>query len=195
LPKRTLFHLLVERPWWFSLVVAAGVYLVFGMFSGIVGAAAAIPFIGIALYCGWLRIRNGPAADPVLLIRALRLASAEKVAAVLREAYTKQGYEIGDTPDGDMMLDRNGYKTLLRYRRWRAQSTGTAAIDELAATMKKRGADRGIHVTIGVFADAATDAAYAAAITPLDGGALTGMLRFVRGAHKLIDEAAEAETE
>jgi len=195
MPKRTLFHLLLERPWWFSLVVAAGVFLVFGMFSGVIGAAAASPFVGVALYGLYLRIRNGPTADPGDLLRALRAASAEEVGDLMRETFGRQGYQLTDTPEGDLMLDRNGYKTLVRYRRWKAQSTGPQAIEELAGAMRKRGADRGMHVATGIFADAAGPAAEKAGVTLIDGIALTGLLKFARGAHRMIERHRAAEAE
>ena len=66
--RRSLFAILIDQPWWVSLLAAAVMYgfglmvaslLPRGVFPHLIGAAAALPFVGIAGYVGWLRIRRG----------------------------------------------------------------------------------------------------------------------------------------
>ena len=48
-PKRSLFAILTELPWWFSLLVAALIYALGALFNPLMGAAAALPFVGVAM--------------------------------------------------------------------------------------------------------------------------------------------------
>src|SRR5262245_40467767 len=131
MPKRSLFAILCDLPWWVSLLVALLVYTVGATFSVLIGAAAALPFIGVAGYVGYLRIRRGPALDVTALLKALRSAPAEDMRAMLAEVFTADRYALSDAPGGDLRLERNGYVTLVRFRRWRAQTTHSAALSEL----------------------------------------------------------------
>jgi len=194
-PKRTLFHILLEQPWWVSLLAAAGMFGIFGLFSAVIGVAAATPFLGIAGYLGVRRVRLGPQAEPVALMYALRSASPEELRDMLRTVYEKDGHSVTEVEGGDLLLDRQGYRTLVRYRRWRAQSTGPATIHELAQAMRRHNADRGMHLTAGSFTDAAKPAADAANVTPVDGAALAQLLRRLPGAMQLVRRADEARAQ
>jgi hypothetical protein len=187
--KRSLFSILIELPWWFSLLVAGLVYSVGAFFQPIIGAAAALPFLGVAGYIGWLRLKRGPIADFPDLIRALRAASPEEMRAMLAEAFTQQRYEVADGAAGDLELQRNGYRTLVRFRRWRAQSTSPAVLVELAAAVRARGADHGIYVTAGAVSDAARNQAAASGITLLDAMALANLVVRTRGARKAVSRS------
>ena len=189
--KRTLFSILVELPWWFSLLVAGLVYSVGAFFQPIIGAAAALPFIGVAGYIGWLRLRRGPIAEYPELIRALRAASPEEMRAMLAEAFAGQRYEVSDGPSGDLQLQRNGYLTLVRFRRWRAQSTSAAALQELAQALRTRGADHGIYVTAGAVPDAARKQAADSGVTLLDAMALANLVARTRGARKAVSRSSK----
>ncbi len=189
--KRSLFSILIELPWWFSVLVAGLVFTVGAFFQPIIGAAAALPFLGVAAYIGWLRLRRGPMADFPELIRALRAASPEEMRAMLEEAFVRQRYEVSDGAGGDLELQRNGYRTLVRFRRWRAQSTSAAAIAELAQTVRARGADHGIYVTAGAVPDAARKQATDAEITLLDSLALANLVVRTRGARRAVSRSSK----
>lgn len=189
--KRSLFSVLIELPWWFSLLAAGLVYSVGAFFQPIIGAAAALPFIGVAAYIGWMRLRRGPIADFPDLIRALRTASPEEMRAMLEEAFVRQRYEVCDGALGDLELQRNGYRTLVRFRRWRAQSTAAAAIAELAEAVRARGADHGIYVTAGAVSDGARKQAADSGITLLDAMALANLVVRTRGARKAVSRKSK----
>ncbi len=201
--KPTLFRTLIDAPWWVSVIAAAVTYGVGVMVSRllpgnanphVLGVAAALPFIGIALYTVWLRIRQGPALDPAPLLKALRSASPEEMRAMLAERYERLGYQIADAPGGDLELEQNGYRTLVRYRRWRAQSTGPAAVQELHEAMATRKADRGVYITAGTVTESARRRAGQGDITLVDGAALAELVRRTRGARGVLRRAsAEAK--
>ena len=184
--KRSLFSLLIELPWWVSVLAAAVVYFAGAVFKPLIGAAAALPFAGVALYVLWLRLRRGRSADPSDLLRAFRTASPDEMRAMLTEAFAAQHYEVADAAEGDLHLQRNGYVTVVRYRRWRAQSTSPAALKELAAAVQARRADHGMYVTAGTVAEPARRQADASGITLLDATALANLVARTRSARRAV---------
>lgn len=192
-PKRSLFAILTELPWWFSVLVAALVYTLGALFNPFIGAAAALPFVGVACYVGYLRLKRGPMADFPVMIKALRACEPDEMRSMLGEAFARQSYEVSDGKDGDLELQRNGYVTLVRFRRWRAQSTQPGAIDELVAAMRSRKADHAMYITAGAVPDSTKDAARGSGIALLDGVALANLVVRTRGARKAVSRTS-AET-
>jgi restriction endonuclease Mrr len=90
-----------------------------------------------------------------------------------------------------LQLKRSGYITLLRYRRWRAQSTGAAAIDDLARTMRSQQADRGIYVSAGTVNEGARKRAGESDIAVIDGTALVRLLGRTRSGRRALRRAQE----
>jgi hypothetical protein len=189
--SRSLFHILTEQPWWVSLLVTAMVFSLGALFSPLIGAAAALPFFGMTVYALYLRVRRGPTLDPATFLKALRAAPPEELRAMLSEVYGREGYEIADSAAGDLQLKRSGYITLLRYRRWRAQSTGAAAIDDLARTMRSQQADRGIYVSAGTVNEGARKRAGESDIAVIDGTALVRLLGRTRSGRRALRRAQE----
>ena len=191
--KRTLFSILAQQPWWLSLLIAGLIYMIGALFSPLIGGAAAFPFILVTAYVGYMRIKRGPTADFPVMIKALRAASPEDMRDMLAEAFKRQRYEVTDGKDGDLELQRNGYVTLVRFRRWRAQSTHANAIQELVAAMRSRKADHAMYITAGAAPDTTKAAADAAGIALLDGVALSNLVVRTRGARKAVSRST-AET-
>ena len=191
MPKRSLFAILCELPWWVSLLVAALIYTIGATFSVFIGAAAAAPFICVAGYVGYLRIRRGPALDVPALLKALRSVTAEDMRAMLAEVFNADRYLLSDAPGGDLRLERNGYITLVRFRRWRAQTTSASALSELQKTMKTQNADHGMYITAGAIAEAARKQAADSGIALVDGAGLAEMVRRTTGARKALARASQ----
>jgi len=191
MPKKSLFAVLCDLPWWASLLCAGLVYSLGAFFSPLIGAAAALPFVGVAGYVGYLRLKRGPVLDISAALKALRAVSAEELRAMLTEAFAADRYELSEVPEGDLKLVRNGYITLVRFRRWRAQSTSAAALTELHQTMQKHNADHGIYITAGTIADNARRKAAESDIALLDGPALAEFVRRTAGARKALARASE----
>lgn len=189
--RKSLFSILVEQPWWVSLLVAGVFYWFIALFSPLVGVAAALPFLCVAAYAGYLRIRRGPPVDVPVMTAALRTASPEEMRAILTEAFTADKYVVSAAAQGDLKLERNGYTTLVRYRRWRAQSVGASAVRELVESMRALGADHGMYITAGTFPDPVRLQAKDADIIAVDGAALTELVKRTGGARKALARAAE----
>lgn len=189
-PKRSLFAILTELPWWFSVLIAFGIYMLGALFNPLMGFAAALPFICVACYVGYLRVKRGPMADFPVMIKALRSVAPEEMRAMLVEAFSRQSYEVRDGRDGDLELHRNGYVTLVRFRRWRAQSTQPGAIEELVAAMRARKADHAMYITAGAVPDNTRQEATTAGIALLDGVALANLVVRTRGARRAVSRSA-----
>ncbi len=196
--QRSLFRTLIDSPWWVSLLAAVPTYAVGVLLSRllpgdanphVLGVAASLPFLGVAAYTCWLRIRRGPSLDAASLLKALRNASPDDMRAMLAEAYGRARYEIADGSGGDLELQRNGYLTLVRFRRWRAQSTGPAAVTELQAAMRARSADHGVYVTVGNVTESARKRAGEANVTFVDGLGLADFVGRTRGARAVLRRA------
>lgn len=199
--QRSLFRILIDSPWWVSLLAATVTYalgaavapLLPGANRHLIGTAAALPFFAVTLYTLWLRLRRGPSVDAPALLKALRSASPDDMRAMLAEAYARERYETADGASGDLELQRNGYVTLVRFRRWRAQSTGPNAVDELHAAMRARKADHGIYVTAGSVTENARKRAGEIGVTLVDGLALAELVGRTRGARAALQRAAATE--
>ena len=192
MPKRSLFAILCDLPWWVSLLVAALVYWIGATFSVVIGAAAALPFVCVAIYVVYLRIRRGPALDVAALLKALRAVQAEDMRAMLAEVFTADRYVLSDAPSGDLKLERNGYVTLVRFRRWRAQTTNPAVLNELQQTMRAQKVDHGMYVTAGTIPENARKQAADSGIALVDGAALAELVRRTSGARKALARANDA---
>jgi hypothetical protein len=197
--QRSLFRTLIDSPWWVSLLAAVPTYaagvLLSRLLPGdanphVLGVAASLPFLGVAAYTGWLRIRRGPSLDAPSLLKALRNASPDDMRAMLAEAYAGARYEISDGTGGDLELQRNGYLTLVRFRRWRAQSTGPAAVEELQVAMRARKADHGVYVTAGSVTESARKRAAEADVALIDGVALADLVGRTRGARAVMKRSS-----
>jgi hypothetical protein len=191
MPKKSLFAVLCDLPWWASLLFAGLVYSLGAFFSPLLGAAAALPFIGVAGYVGYLRVRRGPVLDVSAALKALRAINAEELRAMLAEGFAADRYEVNDDPQGDLKLVRNGYVTLVRFRRWRAQSTNVAALNELQQTMRAQNADHGIYITAGTVADNARKRAEESGIALLEGATLAEFVRRTARARKTLARASD----
>ncbi|HEY8429163.1 MAG TPA: restriction endonuclease, partial [Sandaracinaceae bacterium] len=113
---------------------------------------------------------------------------------MLVEAYQRAQYQVAEGANGDLELDRNGYLTLVRFRRWRAQSTSAAAIDELHAAMRARNADRGIYVTAGAVNESARRRAAERDVTIVDGRALAELVGRTRAARATVRRVEAARS-
>jgi restriction system protein len=97
----------------------------------------------------WLR---APSAKKVAArLEALRALSQEEFARALEAAFRRDGFAVTRYPGqhADFQLERAGRKTLVSYRRWKAQRTGVEPLRELHEVLKKSDASEGLYVATG----------------------------------------------
>ncbi len=103
------------------------------------------------------------------------------------EAFRRQGYVVEETglggADGgiDLILRRNGKRTLVQCKQWRRQKVPVNVVREMYGLLTHHGADEVRIATIGGFTPDAAKFAEGKPIALIDGAVLLGMIRGVQG--------------
>ena len=90
-------------------------------------------------------------------IDSLRALSWQEFEQLVGEAYRRRGFVVAESggggPDGgvDLVLTRNGVKTLVQCKQWRTWKVGVKIVRELYGVMTAEGAGQGIVATCGSF--------------------------------------------
>jgi restriction system protein len=119
-------------------------------------------------------------------VEALRDMSWREFEQLVGEAFRRQGYGVvrkgGDGPDGgvDLVLTRDGEKTLVQCKQWRAQRVGVSVVRELYGVMAAERAAAGIVVTAGGFTPDANEFANGRKMRLIDGDELYRLIAGVR---------------
>jgi restriction system protein len=97
------------------------------------------------------------------------------------EAYKRQGYTVIETPEGpdngiDLVLRKDGEKTYVQCKHWKANTVGVEKIRELLGSMAAGGAQNGIFVTSGRYTEPAREFARECGIKLVDGDALATLI-------------------
>ena len=157
LPENSLFAILLRSGWWVSLLVGLGVFALVRLFLATPYAVfAALPFIGIAIYAGFQRLRRpGPKKVATTLEKA-RALSSESFAAALERGFQREGYSVTRVGGGaDLELVNGAFVTLVVYRKWKAARTGIEALKDFEAATRRREAHHRIYIAAGVVTDTA----------------------------------------
>lgn len=99
------------------------------------------------------------------------------------EAFRLQGYAVTETGGGgadggvDLVLTRDGEKSLVQCKQWKAYKVGVDVVRELYGVMAAQGAAGGFVVTSGRFTDEATKFASGRNIRLVDGAKLHALIR------------------
>jgi len=157
--KNSLFAVLLRSPWWISISVAAGIFVLaksllpeayapYGMF-------ASLPFIVIGNYAAWQQLRAPSAASIATTLEALRALSWEDFSRAIEEAFRRDGYVVTrlDGAGADLELTKAGRVSLVGCKRWKVARTGIEPLRELDATRQAREAHECIYVAAGDVTD------------------------------------------
>src|SRR5258708_15004030 len=99
------------------------------------------------------------------------------------EGFRRRGYSVKETggggPDGgvDLVLSKDGEKTLVQCKQWKAFKVGVSTVRELYGVMAADGAAAGFVVTSGRFTQEAVAFAAGRNIHLMDGAALMKLLK------------------
>lgn len=197
--RQNLLHELASLPWWVSVLVAAVVYAAIrwglpaaGGPNPILRALGealrdkawlfATPFVvvaGVAAFNARFRRRL---LDNQSGIESLRAMTWQNFESFVGEAYRRQGYIVdevgGSAPDGgiDLVLHREGAKTVVQCKRWKSTRVGVALIREFFGVTVAEKAERGIFVTSGTFTPDAVVFAHGKPLELIDGTRLAAMV-------------------
>lgn len=114
---------------------------------------------------------------------ALQNMSWREFETLVGEGFRRRGYGVKETggggPDGgvDLVLSKNGEKTLVQCKQWKAFKVGVSTVRELYDVMAADGADAGFVVTSGRFTQEAVAFAAGRNIYLMDGAALMKFLK------------------
>lgn len=209
--RRSLLHDLITFPWWFSLTLAAIVYVSLKyylpdvqfqslVFQGIgkalpqsAGIIASILVFTAALsaYFAW---RKGELLDRQTDINSIRDLPWKDFEYLVAEAYRRQGYSVQENTGGgadggiDVILNKDGKTTLVQCKNWKAKSVGVSTIRELFGVVTAEGAAEGIVVCSGHYSRDAIAFAEGKPLTLVNGSDLVRLIGDVQKAPKIEKE-------
>lgn len=154
----SLFAILLRKPWWISILIAAVVSLAASMLFprefAAYGISAGIPFLVIGIIAA---VRQWRAPSTALVAQTLETVGAmtwRDFADAVEAGYRRDGYEVKRMAGGaDFEMVRDGRKTLVSGKRWKAASTGIEPLRELAAAAETCGAHERIYISLGQLSD------------------------------------------
>jgi len=114
-------------------------------------------------------------------ISDIRSLSWREFESYIAEWFREQGYFVIETPEGpdngvDLVLRKDGEKTYVQCKHWKANTVGVEKIRELLGSMAAGGAQAGIFVASGNYTRPAKDFARDCGITLIDGEQLAQFL-------------------
>lgn len=181
--RNSLFAVLLRSPWWisFALVLAfAGAsaallppeYVPFGVMGG-------FPFLVIGTIAAWRQLRAPSEAQVQATLEQLAAMSWATFAQTLERAFQAQGYTVQHAPtDGaDLQLVKDGRRTLVGAKRWKAVNQGVDAVRALDQARRREDASRCVYITLAGLGDNARRFADQHQVEVLSGAALARLLR------------------
>jgi restriction system protein len=201
----SIVTLLVQYPWWLSVVLAGAAYVVFTFvipwlipanaspaLRGLLGAAPLVaPFFTLVLlvpaplaaFRAWRQRRLLDAQQDLTSIRTLPWREFE---ALVAEAYRRQGYTVthigGDGPDGgvDVILKKDSNCLMVQCKQWRADKVGVQVVREIFGVMTAQRAQGAVIITSGLFTQEAKTFARGKPIDLVEGPRLADLIRSVQ---------------
>ena len=201
MPRRndTIFEMLVELPWWVSLIFACLVFVglrfilpgtmktpIFSSAAQLVSSNAvwiALFFLipgAISALAAWRRGALLMGQTSIVSIRRLSWRSLEDLVG---EAYRRSGYAVagnsGPGPDGgvDLIARKNGETVLVQCKQWKARQIGVRTLREMFGLLNAEKANEVHIVTSGYFTDDARSFARNKPIQLIDGPMLVQLVK------------------
>lgn len=201
--KSSILDDLATLPWWLNLILAVVAYftLKYGVptvefkspiFQGIASALPNMAGMFAAIFCmvaatsafhSW---RKGELLESQTSIKSIQSLSWKEFEYLISEAYKRKGFSVSENmaagPDGgiDLVLFKEGEKTLIQCKNWKASNIGVSVIRELFGVVTAEGASKGIIVCSGNYTKDAIDFAKKTDIELVTGTALARMIAGVQ---------------
>lgn len=159
--KNSLFAILLRKPWWVSLAIAAALGLVAAALLPAaykaVGVFSGLPFLVIAAVAAWRQARLPSAARVEATRTAVAGMAWPAFAALLERAFAREGWRVERAGAGshDFVLEREGRRMLVGARRWKSAQTGLEALRALQAAREQSDASDALLIGLGALSDAA----------------------------------------
>jgi len=176
----SLFAVLLRSPWWVSLALTlaifAGLRLVIPWYYAAFGS---LPILIISLVAGWRQLRAPSAEKIAASMDVLRNMNWDEFSVLLEEAFRREGYALERLggAQADFELTKDGRKTLVACKRWKAARTGVEPLRELKAAGEAREAAECLFVVAGGISDQARAFATQNRIRLVEGAELARLAR------------------
>lgn len=159
--ENSLFAILLRKPWWVSLGIAAVLGLVAMALLPpayrVVGALSGFPFVVIAALAAWRQRRLPSQAEIAQTRQALAAMNWPAFSSLLEQAFRRDGYSVQrSTAKGvDFELERQGRRMLVSARRWKSARSGIDALQPLQVQREAIHAADALFVGLGPISDTA----------------------------------------
>lgn len=204
-PIEELLEVLMDAPWWVSLIVGGMFYGVLrfafpaiwpdpktmsGMFASMASQFAwfSVIFIVPAVVSLFRSARKRRMLDRQCGIASIRSLPWKQFEELLGEAYRRQGFTVFENPgmgaDGgiDLTIKRGGETYLVQCKHWKTYKVGINVVREMLGLVTAHGATGAIVVTSGAFTNEAIDFAAAQRVELVDGDDLVRMIGALQAA-------------
>lgn len=200
--KTTFIDLLVELPWWVSVLVSAMAYVMMAhvlpsiqtdnQITAMVFKAFVIPapyiaaMILLAAPFAFLNAhRKAKQLDTQRNIQTVRDLHWRNFEELVAETYRRQGYRVtegGYGADGgiDLALRKDGQLTLVQCKQWKTQKVGVSIVREMFGVLTAHQANHFIIISSGTFTQQAVDFAAGKPIELIDGPKLLALLNDIQ---------------
>lgn len=176
----SLFAVLLRSPWWVSLLAAFAVFgLIRLVLEALYAAFAALPLLVVAAVAGWRQLRAPSAEKVATAMEVLRSMNWDEFSVLLEEAWRREGYAVERLggAQADLELTKDGRKTLVACKRWKAARTGVEPLRELQAAGAAREAAECLYVLAGDLSEQARSFAAKNRIRLVEGAELAQLAR------------------
>ncbi len=176
----------VMRPNELGAVVYANLWKVLATFGQIVVPVCCLLGSAVSVIKRRQRIQLFSSVATGRSVDALGAMTWQEFEMLVGEAFRREGFSVVETGGGgadggvDLILRKDGEKSLVQCKQWRAYKVSVTAVRELYGVMAAEGAAGGYMVTSGVFTDDAVEFAHGRNIDLIDGPRLFVMIRQAR---------------
>lgn len=142
-------------------------------------AAGLVALAGLAVTALWFGLARRRRVEAELGVQALAGLKWREGIAVVLAALRREGYEVDEgasVAGTETLLLKGGERILLDYKHGTSYCLGSATVAEFFATLRMRGANRGILATLGSL-EPGTAAAAGSSVQVLDGAHLWALVR------------------
>lgn len=181
--ENSLFAILLRKPWWISIIIAAAVSLASSMMFpkayAIYGISGGLPFLVIGAIAAAKQWRTPSAARVAHTLETVTAMSWRDFADAVEAAYRREGYDVRrlNGAAADFEISKDGYVSLVSCKRWKAASTGIEPLRELQAAVEACEARKSIYIAIGQLTDNARRFAEERKIRVVQGAGLAQLLQ------------------
>ena len=178
LSENSLFAILLRSPWWVSMAIVAGFFLLsFAMLPKpyvVFGVMGSLPFLVIGIIAAYRQWRAPSPARVAEMLARLGTMSWRDFSALMAQTFVQHGYAVTvlNSPAADFQLVKGSRTTLVSCKRWKAASHGIEALRDLVAAKEAREAQHCTYISLNPVSDTAERFARAEGVAVVSGQAL-----------------------